>query len=54
MISNSIKIVLVIFVSSNFLSCNGQGKSGQKQKETKAIAIGEVVSELFIYSQLLV
>ena len=43
---NSIKIVLIIFVSSNFLSCNGQVKSEHKQAETKTLEIGKEVSEL--------
>ena len=43
---NSIKIVLLIFVSSIFLSCNGQVKSGHKQTETKTLEIGKTVSEL--------
>ncbi|HEX8516358.1 MAG TPA: two-component regulator propeller domain-containing protein [Bacteroidia bacterium] len=43
---NSIKIVLLIFVSSNFLSCNGQVKSEHKQTETRTLEIGKVVSEI--------
>ncbi len=43
---HSIPTILIIFVSSNFLSCNGQVKSGHKQAETKTSEIGKVVSEL--------
>ena len=43
---NSIKIVLLIFVSGNFLSCNGQVKSEHKQAETKTLEIGKTASEL--------
>ena len=43
---NSLKIVLLIFVSINFLSCNGQVKSEHNQTETKTIKIGKTVSEL--------
>jgi ligand-binding sensor domain-containing protein len=43
---NTIKIVLLIFVSSNILSCNGQVNSEQKQAETKILEIGSSVSEI--------
>ncbi len=43
---NSIKIVLLIFVSSIFHSCNGQVKSEHKQTETEILEIGKVASEL--------
>ena len=43
---NSIKIVLLIFVSSNFHSCNGQVKSEQKQTVTENAEIGRVAYEL--------
>ncbi|WP_445454487.1 ligand-binding sensor domain-containing protein [Flavobacterium sp. 25HG05S-40] len=46
MTSNMIKTILIFFVSSSFLSCNGQMKSEHIQKETKAIQIGKLVSEL--------
>ena len=42
---NSIKIVLLVFASSIFHSCNGQVKSEHKKAETETIAIGKVVSE---------
>ncbi len=43
---NSIRIVIVIFVSSNILSCNGQVKSEHKQTEAETLAIGKEVIEL--------
>ncbi len=43
---NSIKIVLLIFVSGNFHSCNGQEKSEHKQTETEILEIGKAASEL--------
>jgi len=43
---NSIKIFLLIIVSSNFISCNGQVKSEHKQTETKTLEIGKTASEL--------
>lgn len=43
---NSIKIFLLIFVSTNFISCNGQVKSEYKQTETKTLEIGNTASEL--------
>jgi ligand-binding sensor domain-containing protein len=43
---NSVKIVLLIFVSSIFHSCNGQVKSEHKQTESKTLEIGKTVSEL--------
>jgi hypothetical protein len=42
----SIKIFLLIFVSTNFISCNGQVKSEYKQTDAKTLAIGKVVIEL--------
>jgi ligand-binding sensor domain-containing protein len=42
---NSVKIILLIFVLSNFHSCIGQVKSEHKQTETETIAIGKEVSE---------
>jgi hypothetical protein len=45
MIINTIKIILLIFVSSIFHSCNGQGKSEHKQPGIKNSAIGKTVSE---------
>ena len=42
---NSIKIVLLVFASSIFHSCNGQVKSEHKKIETETKAIGKVVSE---------
>lgn len=46
MIINSIKIVLLISVSSNFISCSGQVKYEHKQTETKILEIGKTASEL--------
>ena len=46
MTMNSIKIVLLIFVSSKLLSCNGQAKSEHKQIETKTLEIGNTAFEL--------
>ena len=43
---NNIKIILLIFVSSSILSCNGQVKSEQKQAETKILEIGRTVFEI--------
>ncbi|MEQ1797913.1 MAG: two-component regulator propeller domain-containing protein, partial [Lacibacter sp.] len=45
---NSIKLFLLIFVSGNFLSCNGQVKSEHKQTVAETLAIGKVVIELDI------
>ena len=42
---NSVKIILLIFISSIFHSCNGQVKSEHKKIETETKAIGKVVSE---------
>lgn len=42
----SIKFILILFVSSSFLSCNGQVKSKHKQTETGSLEFGKVVSEL--------
>jgi ligand-binding sensor domain-containing protein len=41
---NSVRIILLIFVSSIFHSCNGQVKSEHKKTETEIIEIGKVVS----------
>ncbi len=46
MVFNSVKIILLIFISSNFLSCNGQVKSEHKQTGTENLEIGEATSEL--------
>ena len=43
---NLIKIILLIFVSSIFHSCNGQVKFEHKQTETKTLEIGKTASEL--------
>jgi ligand-binding sensor domain-containing protein len=43
---NSIKIILLIVVSSNFHACKGQQKSEHKQIEIKISALGKVVAEL--------
>jgi ligand-binding sensor domain-containing protein len=44
---NSVKIILLIFVSSIFHSCNGQVKSEHKQTETRnAMKLAKTVSEL--------
>lgn len=43
---NPIKIALLIFVSSNFFSCNGQVKPKHKQTETKTLEIGKTAAEL--------
>ena len=42
----SIKNFLIFFVSSTFLSCNGQVKSEHKQTEIKTFEIGGVVSKI--------
>ena len=42
---NSVKIILLIFILSNFHSCIGQEKSEHKQTEKETIAIGKEVSE---------
>jgi len=42
----SIKIILLIFISSNFLSCKGQEKSEHKQTGTENLEIGKAISEL--------
>lgn len=42
---NSVKLILLIFVSSIFHSCNGQVKSEHQKTEKETIAIGKVVSE---------
>ena len=42
---NSVKIVLLIFASSNFLFCNGQFKSEHKQTESQALEIGKKFCE---------
>jgi ligand-binding sensor domain-containing protein len=43
---NSTKIILLVFVSSIFLSCNGQVKSEQKIAEHKVTELGESVLQL--------
>ena len=43
---NPIKIVLLILISSTFLSCKGQEKSEQKTIEPKSFEIGKTVSNL--------
>lgn len=43
---NLIKIFLLIFISSSFLSCNGQVKSEPKQTENKTLKFGKPVSQL--------
>jgi ligand-binding sensor domain-containing protein len=43
---NSVKIILLIFVSSIFHSCNGHVKSDHENCETKALEIGKSASEL--------
>jgi len=43
---NPIRIVLLIFVSSTFLSCKGQEKTEPKITETKSFEIGKTVSNL--------
>jgi len=43
---NSIKIILIILVSSTFLSCKGQEKTEPKITETKSFEIGKTVSYL--------
>jgi ligand-binding sensor domain-containing protein len=42
---NSVKIILLIFVSSIFHSCHGQVKPEHKKTETETIEIGKVVTE---------
>lgn len=46
MIIQTIKLILIILVSSNFLSCKGQVKSNLEQIEKESIEFGKVVSEL--------
>ncbi len=43
---NSLKISLLIFISSTFLSCKGQEQSEHKNSETETIQIGKEVAEL--------
>ncbi|MDG5493238.1 two-component regulator propeller domain-containing protein [Psychroserpens sp. SPM9] len=43
---NSIKIFLLIFISSTFLSCNGQEKIESKIIKTKSFEFGKTVSNL--------
>jgi ligand-binding sensor domain-containing protein len=43
---NSIKIILLVFVSSTFLSCNGQVKSEQTITKNKATELGKSVLQL--------
>jgi ligand-binding sensor domain-containing protein len=43
---NSVKIIVLIFISSNFLSCKGQEKSEHKQTGTENLKIGKATSEL--------
>ena len=43
---NSIKIILLIFISSTFLSCKGQEKTESKIIETKSFEFGKTVSNL--------
>lgn len=45
---NLIKIILLIFVSSIFHSCNGQVKSEHKQTGTRTLEIGKTVYDLDI------
>ncbi len=43
---NTIKILLIIFVSSNFFSCNGQVKSENNTTELTTLEFGKTVSKL--------
>lgn len=43
---NPVKIILIILVSSNLISCNGQVKSESKQAEIIHFQIGKKVTEL--------
>lgn len=43
---NPVKIILLIFISSNFHSCNGQEKSEQQKTETGKLEIGKSAFEL--------
>ncbi|MDY8135413.1 ligand-binding sensor domain-containing protein [Aquimarina sp. 2201CG5-10] len=46
MIIETVKKILIVFVSSIFLSCNGQTKLESKQTEIKTGEIGKTVSEV--------
>ncbi len=46
MLINPTKTLLLLFISSTFLSCKGQEKSEPKNSETETIQIGKVVAEL--------
>ena len=43
---NSIKIILLVFVSSTFLSCNGQAKSEHIINKNRATELGKSVLQL--------
>jgi hypothetical protein len=43
---NSVKIILLIFISSIFYSCKGQVKSEHKKIETETKAIAKVVADV--------
>ena len=43
---NAVKIILLIFISSNFHSCKGQEKAEHKQTGTENLEIGKAASEL--------
>ena len=43
---NSVKIILLIFISGSFLSCKGQEKSEHKQTGTENLEVGKATSAL--------
>lgn len=43
---NPIKIILIIFVASTFLSCKGQEKNEPKSTETKTLGIDKTILNL--------
>ncbi|PHS67615.1 MAG: hypothetical protein COB12_02425 [Flavobacterium sp.] len=43
---NTIKIILLIFVSSNYVSCKGQEKTKSKLTEEKTSGIGKIVAKI--------
>lgn len=46
MLVNTLKIVFLIFVSSAFLSCKGQGKAEPKLTEKNTFAVGKIVAKI--------
>lgn len=43
---NTVQFILILLISNNLVSCNGQVKSESKQAEIKSIEIGKLVSEI--------